>query len=395
MSRKIALWVASGLFAFACIFFFGKLIVTLVSAKMAGIRAAQVVRQSIVALDKQHYDDMKRMRTELLLAGLEKETALHALRNRDSDAYNNAKDAVFFLAVQSELLAADGKIVLGTFRHSASGSAFEINGVPYLVTSAHAVTTVKFPFPNMHVTNVYAYFLLSNVSEELETLGYSKECDIMLLAPKDKARAHYGRPLKLAPHTAIRHGMRVMSLSILDVGRATPFATYGEVNAYDVAVDDQKWLPRLVVSSPYLLHGFSGGPLVSVDTGEMVGVNGRTRYDDAVQIPFALPSEAIRALLPRLVNPGRVHHGSIGAKLEDGPDATTLAINGVVAKGPADGKLKNGDLITMIDATPVQSLFHAELRILASVPGATMRFTGTRDGKPFEVELTLASLDNE
>lgn len=393
MRRKMSLWIASGLFAFACVFFFGKLITTLVSAKIAGVRAAQVMRQSIASLDKEHDSDMTRIRTELLLAGLENETALHALRNRDADAYDQAQDSVFFLTVHSQVLAADGKTVRAALEHFASGSVFVVDGVIYLATSSHAVTTVKFPFPNVRVTNVYAHFPSTGTTEELDALGYSKECDIVLLAPKARGRAT-GRPLRLAAHDSLRRGMRVMSLGILPSGRATSFATYGEINAIDVAIGNN-WLPRLVVSSPYLLHGFSGGPLVSVDTGEMVGLNGRSKEDGVSQVPLALPAEAIRLFLPRLLMPGRMHHGSAGATLADGPNSTTLSVRDVVAKGPADAKLQKGDLVTAIDGSPVRSLFYAELQILAATPGTTMRFTGTRDGKPFEADIVLVSLDNE
>lgn len=391
MSRKIFLFLGIGLLACAIVFGLFRLRALFDATKANAARAAQVMRQSISALEKQHDEEMKHLRTELLLAGLEKETALHTLRNRDADAYDHAKDSVFFLAVQSEAFAADEKTVLVALQHSASGSVFQIDDVTYFATSSHAVTTVKFPVPRVRVVDVSAYFLNGD-SVELDVLGYSKECDVVLLTPKDRSR-EYGKPLKLAAHDAIRRGMRVMSLGAIPSGRITWFTTYGEVNAIDVAVGNE-WLPRLVISSPYMLHGFSGGPLIAVDTGEMIGLNGRSKDDNVTQVPLSLPSEAIRAFLPRLVMPGRMHHGATGATLEDDPNSVaSLRVRNVATRSPADGKLQNGDLITAIDGSPVRSLFYAELRVLAAAPGTTMCFAGTRDGKDFVAELVLASLD--
>lgn len=140
--------------------------------------------------------------------------------------------------------------------------------------------------------------------------------------------------------------------------------------------------------------GNSGGPLLNLK-GEVIGIN--TAINAAGQgLAFAIPIKMVKLMLPSLVKNGRLVRSYIGIGGRDEvDDSTTLEEKGVsiaivYRNTPAEkAGLKKGDRILAIDGTLIKDFSH--LRWLISVVGpnhkATLRVT--REGKTFDLPVTL------
>jgi serine protease Do len=152
--------------------------------------------------------------------------------------------------------------------------------------------------------------------------------------------------------------------------------------------------------------GNSGGPLLNLK-GEVVGMNSAIRGGGAQGIGFAIPINMIKQLLPMLLRDGYVTRSAIGVRMKDvrelGPDdraALKLAANAtgavvivVMPGGAADkAQLQPGDVIIGFEGTPIERV--TQLQWLSSMAGVgrpvTLRVQ--RDGKPFDIKLTLGRL---
>jgi serine protease Do len=153
--------------------------------------------------------------------------------------------------------------------------------------------------------------------------------------------------------------------------------------------------------------GNSGGPLLDL-RGEVVGINTAIRGDGAQNIGYAIPINMVKQLLPMLLRDGHVTRSALGvtvraarklapedrAQLKIGESG--LVIFGVAPGGPADNAgLVAGDLIVSFDGEATDR--EEKLKWLASIAGVGRQVTlrVQRDGKPFDLHVTLGLLQNQ
>ncbi|HSB82856.1 MAG TPA: trypsin-like peptidase domain-containing protein, partial [Nitrosarchaeum sp.] len=173
-------------------------------------------------------------------------------------------------------------------------------------------------------------------------------------------------------------------------------------------------IPDVIQTDTAINPGNSGGPLLNMK-GEVIGINSaiKTNTGEFSGIGFAIPSSAIKRIIPELIGKGVYAHpwlGISGTSLN--PDiAQSLGlernykgvfVSSVVKDGPAqtaglvDGtfdnnkKITNGDVIISIDGNPVKRIDdiifyieenkHVDEKIVITV---------NRDGKIMEFEPIL------
>jgi serine protease Do len=141
-------------------------------------------------------------------------------------------------------------------------------------------------------------------------------------------------------------------------------------------------------------HGNSGGPMINHD-GEVVGIDtvlyNPEETGGSIGLGFAIPSEAAKFVIGRLLDPTHPKPGWLGVALQDLTpglsDALGLSgINGVIiaaldADGPASrAGLQLGDVLSSIDGLePTDS--RAFMRTIIRLPiGQAVRLTVWRDG---------------
>lgn len=155
--------------------------------------------------------------------------------------------------------------------------------------------------------------------------------------------------------------------------------------------------------------GNSGGPLVDLD-GQILGINtailSPSRFN--VGIGFSVPSNSIQRLLPILMSGKSVKRGFLGIQYVRIDDAVAKEFGvaggmqiGALAKnkdgtyiGPAkDAGLREDDIITSVNGTPISSRDQFRVLVASAQPGVTLKFGVTRpgalDATQFETSVTL------
>jgi serine protease Do len=151
--------------------------------------------------------------------------------------------------------------------------------------------------------------------------------------------------------------------------------------------------------------GNSGGALIDA-WGRLVGINTAivSGSGGSIGIGFAIPVNLVLNVATNLIQRGEVPRGMLGLFPSDltrdmaeafGLDNTRGAlVNQVQEDSPASrGGILHGDIITRIDAMPIDSA--AELRLVVSqiLPGTEVVVTLIRQGETKELPVTLGSLN--
>ncbi|HEY9284062.1 MAG TPA: Do family serine endopeptidase, partial [Pyrinomonadaceae bacterium] len=152
-------------------------------------------------------------------------------------------------------------------------------------------------------------------------------------------------------------------------------------------------------------QGNSGGALVNT-AGQLVGINSQILSPTGgnIGIGFAIPSNMARSVMEQLVRNGRVRRGSLGVTIQ--PVTSDIAqslglrevrgalVNSVVPGGPADrAGLKQGDLITGFNGSPVADPNSLRNAVASAQPGAEVTLTVNRGGREDQLRATLGELN--
>lgn len=154
--------------------------------------------------------------------------------------------------------------------------------------------------------------------------------------------------------------------------------------------------------------GNSGGALVDPN-GELIGINSaissKTGYYEGYG--FAVPSNLARKVVEDIKKYGLVQRGFLGVVPLDLSDQRQVAAynqqkktnlksgNGVylieVAEkgGAEDAGLRNGDIVTKVDNTPISSYYDLSFAVGSKRPGDKVAVTYLRNGKENNVNVTL------
>lgn len=139
--------------------------------------------------------------------------------------------------------------------------------------------------------------------------------------------------------------------------------------------------------------GNSGGPLVNAD-GKIIGMN--TLILESTQgLSFSIPVNTIKAILPQLINNGRVIRGNLGLDLRDLnpdfrgalnlPDSARGVVVTRVERGTpaASAGIRQNDVITALDGTPITSRAQFNRLISTKAPGQNVSIQIIRDNKTY------------
>jgi serine protease Do len=143
--------------------------------------------------------------------------------------------------------------------------------------------------------------------------------------------------------------------------------------------------------------GNSGGPLVNM-AGQVVGVNSRAIRDGS--LGFAIPSNLVKALVPRLATQGRIEWGWLGvaiAEVSDGDldrlklrETKGVLVQSVKPGDPADqGGVRADDVIIAVDGTPLAAPRDLQRVVAATPVGTRVRVMVLRGGEQKEIEVTI------
>ncbi len=270
-------------------------------------------------------------------------------------------------------------------KQHALGSGFIVGKDGKVVTNAHVVDGA----------DEVKVKLADEREFDAKVVGRDRRLDLAVL---QLAGAHDLPTVALGASDALRVGEYVVAIG-------NPFGlgntvTMGIVSAKGRTIgagpDDD-----FIQTDASINPGNSGGPLFNLH-GQVVGINTAIN-PNGKGIGFAIPSDALRDVLPQLETTGHVSRGRLGVAIQpvDVPLAKALGLDrakgalvgDVEADGPAAKMgVKSGDVILSVDGVDVPHAQDLPRLVARHAPGTTVKVTLLRDRSAKTLDVTLDAL---
>ena len=281
-----------------------------------------------------------------------------------------------------------GRTPRGPQRQNGVGSGFIVDADGTILTNYHVVDGAQ----KLAVT------LSDGKKYDAKVIGRDQKSDIAVI------KIEAGRSLPAAPlgdSDGLEVGEWVMAIG-------NPFGldhtvTSGIVSAKGRNIGQGPY-DNFIQTDASINPGNSGGPLINL-RGEVVGINSAifSQSGGNIGIGFAIPSNAVKELLPQLRDKGRVVRGFIGASVQKvSPEiAESLGINpargalvaDLVKGGPAErAGVKTGDVIVEFDRRPIKDSADLPQQVARVTPGSAVQVKVIRDGKETTLPLTIGEM---
>jgi len=270
------------------------------------------------------------------------------------------------------------------------GSGFIISSDGYILSNNHVVDNAEKVIVR----------LLDRRELEAKVIGTDPRSDLALLKvdAKDLPVVRIGRS------AGLRVGEWVFAIG-------APFGfdysvTAGIVSAVGRGLPRENYVP-FIQTDVAINPGNSGGPLFNL-AGDVVGINSQIFSGSGgyMGLSFAIPMDIAMEVVEQLKTGGKVKRGWLGVVIQDVDrdlaESFGLAkpegalVSKVMPDGPATrSELKEGDIITALDGSPVvlsKDLPHLVGRVK---PGTTVTLKVVREGKARDVKVKIGELPSE
>jgi serine protease Do len=272
------------------------------------------------------------------------------------------------------------------------------NTQPYGTGSGFIIRSDGLLLTNYHViekgTNIEVHFYNGRVSTAT-ILGEDPIGDLALLQVKTE------RPLPIVP---------LGSSATVEVGEfvvaiGSPFGfqhtiTFGIVSGKKRHLLRSGVVGGFIQTDASINTGNSGGPLVNM-RGEVIGVN--TATVGRGELGFAIPIDAVKAVIPQLYHDGVPRRGWLGVQIRpletDGADGLGLErsigvyVHDVLNDQPAQlAGIQVGDVIVRFDGKTISSPFDLQSAVSATPTGKIVQVKLLRKKVLHTVELTLGTM---
>ncbi|MEE1618163.1 S1C family serine protease [Brachybacterium sp. J153] len=301
-------------------------------------------------------------------------------------------------AIAEQLSPSAVSIQVATQGGTSQGTGIVLESAGTILTNEHVVSGGS----RIQVTTS------EGLSYEAELVGSDTSTDlavIRLLSPPDDLV-----PATFADSSTVEVGAPVMALGT-PLGLENTVTT-GIVSAVDRPVTATGEDPSgadtsytsAIQTDAAINPGNSGGPLVDA-SGQVIGINSAIAgipnsegQAGSIGLGFAIPSNTAMLIAEQLVENGSADHAYLGVTTTDGSATvgeTTYRGAEVVALEPdapaAAGDLRDGDLITRVDDTPVGSAAALTGVVRGLEVGSTHTLTVLREDELQTLEVTLGS----
>ncbi len=271
-----------------------------------------------------------------------------------------------------------------------SGTGFVIDTDGTIVTNAHVAdgaSEVQVRFDD-NGPMVPARVVGSDVSSDLAVLKVNP------------ARAPKLVALPLADSNSVKVGDAAIAIGFpLGLDKT---ATAGIVSGLgrEIKAPNGFTIDEVIQTDAPINPGNSGGPLLD-DRGRVIGVNSQIATAGSngnVGIGFAVPSNTVREVVPRLERGETIQRPYLGVSTTDPTSGRGAAVADVTAGGPAErAGMKpgspttgqGGDVIVSIDGKPVAAPDDVSEHISGKKPGDRVRVEVLRNGNRQSLEVEL------
>jgi putative serine protease PepD len=278
------------------------------------------------------------------------------------------------------IYAAASASVVSVRTGSGSGTGFVVDADGTLVTNAHVVgdaSTVQVQFSD-------------DSTETARVAGVDNSSDLAVL------KVDAGRPLRaltLADSSTVRTGE-------LAVAIGSPFglpqtATAGIVSGTGrhIQAPNGFQIDSVIQTDAPINPGNSGGPLLD-SAGQVIGVNSQIATggngNGSVGIGFAVPSNTVRDVIPRLERGETIRRAYLGLSTSAGSGGVTVA--SVVSGGPAaQAGIRAGDTIAAVGGSAVRTPDDVASAIQDRRAGDSVAVTVRRGGAQETLQVKLGT----
>ena len=317
-------------------------------------------------------------------------------------AAESAVDAVVFVkvTVKTQGYAMDpfeyffgfgrGQGQLREREQQGSGSGVIIRPDGYIVTNNHVVAGAH----KVEVT------LNNNKTYEATVVGTDPVTDVALL----KIEAEGLPTVEFGDSDKLRLGEWVLAIGSPLGEQLRGTITAGIVSAKGRTMQqsrDEFKIESFIQTDAAVNPGNSGGALVN-KAGELVGINTAIMSQTGAYsgYSFAVPSNMVKKIVADLIDFGGVRRTMLGVTMqaiddEIAKDLKLSSMNGVyireVVKGSAaeKGGIKEGDVLTAIDGTPLKSATEVQAKVNSYRPGDKAVVTVVRGGESMDLEVVF------
>lgn len=282
----------------------------------------------------------------------------------------------------------DGDDERSRLKRQALGSGFIVDARGYVVTNAHVVDRAD----KVRVR------LADERELDAKVKGRDERLDLAVLeieGAKDLPT------VVLGSSEAVRVGDYVIAIG-------NPFGlghtvTMGIVSAKSREIGAGPY-DDFIQTDASINPGNSGGPLFNT-RGEVIGV-ATAINPNGKGIGFAIPVDALKEVLPQLIEKGHVARGRLGVHIQEvdeslakalGLDRGKGALVADVEHGSAGEKagLRPGDVIVSFEGQEVTHSRDLPRMVARKAPGSRVKLEVMRDGKKQTFEVTLDTLTDE
>lgn len=223
-------------------------------------------------------------------------------------------------------------------------------------------------------------------------------------------------PVKLGDSKTLNIGQQVIAIGNA-LGQYQNSVTEGivsgvgrSITAGDSSSNYYESLSDMIQTDAQINSGNSGGPLVNA-AGEVIGINTALSASGTSgnSISFAIPISSVKGIIDSVISTGELKRAYIGVayislnptiaktyNLNTNYGAYLASSDSIIAGGPAEkAGLKSGDVITKVNGIEIGKSGSLSTLIGEHKVGENVKLTILRDGKEFDVDVTLAAYQEE
>ena len=276
------------------------------------------------------------------------------------------------------IYAAARESVVSIQTRGGSGTGFVTGADGTIVTNAHVVGSA---------TTVQVQFADDETATGRVT-GVDRSSDLAVV------KVDVGRRLKalsLADSTAVRTGQLAVAIgSPFGLSQTTTAGIVSGTGRHIQAPDGFQ-IDSVIQTDAPINPGNSGGPLLDAQ-GRVIGVNSQiaSQSGGSVGIGFAVPSNTVRDVIPRLERGESIRRAYLGVSTSGGTGGVTVAA--VSSGGPAaDAGLQVGDVIRSVAGERVADSDDVAAAIQDRRPGEQVSIEIRRGGSDQTIQATLGT----
>jgi putative serine protease PepD len=265
-----------------------------------------------------------------------------------------------------------------------SGTGFVIDKGGVIVTNAHVVKDAQ--QVQVRVSDKAGYV-------DADVVGADVSSDLAVLHVDSSAVARL-RPLPLADSDKVQVGDATLAIGYpLGINRSSS-ASSGIVSGLGRSIDaaNNFSIDKVIQTDAAINPGNSGGPLLDA-AGRVIGVNAAILTaggGGSVGIGFAIPSNTMREVVPRLERGRTVEHAYLGVQTREFQSGPGAYVAGLTPGAPAaDAGLQVGDVVVGVDASPVTVPEDISAAIEDRAPGDRVAIEVQRAGARKTLHATL------